>query len=351
MSSTEIKTILELAQRPAFCVSGGVITAMNPAAEAKQVPIGGEILPLLVSGREEYQALEDGRLCLSITLHSTVFSAEVRRMAGWDLFTLEPWYSSPELQILSLAARELRGPLDRMLSGTGQLSQKLCSVEAEQELAQLNRALCQMQRLVGNMSDAGASRSPLMELQDVTSLAQELFDQAGALCAAAGVTLEFTNLPVSAYSLVDRDQLERGIYNILSNSMKFSAPGSVIRAALTRRNNTLYFTIIDAGSGLEAAAAPDLFSRFLREPEIEDSRHGIGLGLTLVRSAAMIHGGTVMIRPAEGGGTKTILSLSIRQNATVYSHPMRIDYAGERNHGLIELSEVLPPELYTPENI
>lgn len=351
MDSTEITKILELAERPAFCVSGDMITAVNSAAAAKQIAPGLELSRFLTSGQEEYQSLDQGRLCLSVTFHSTVFGAEVRRMDGWDLFLLEPQYSDPELQALSLAARELRGPLDRLLTGTEQLSRKMGDGNADPEFAQLNRALYQLQRLVCNMSDAGARSAPLLELQDVTALAQELFDQARELCAAANVTLEFVNLPVPAYATVDRDRLERGIYNILSNSMKFSAPGSVIRASLTRRMNTLYFTITDAGSGLGGSSAPDLFSRFLREPDIEDSRHGIGLGLTLVRSAAMAHGGTMMVSPAETGGTRTILTIPIRQNSNLRCHPLRIDYAGERNHGLIELSEVLPPELYSPENL
>ena len=68
----------------------------------------------------------------------------------------------------------------------------------------------------------------------------------------------------------------------------------------------------------------------------------------IIRTAAAHHGGAVLIDQPEGVGTRITMTMSIRQSkqATLRSNVLRVDYAGEQDHGLIELSECLPTELY-----
>ena len=91
-----------------------------------------------------------------------------------------------------------------------------------------------------------------------------------------------------------------------------------------------------------------IHSRYLRQPGIEDSRFGIGLGMVLIRSTAALHGGTVLIDQPQGSGTRITMTLAIRQNTggQLRSPMLRVDYSGERDHGLLELSESLPAFLY-----
>lgn len=354
MELAEISQILEMSELPAFYVENGTILCANRAALARMVPLNEPVLPLLETGQEEYTAFQGGCLCLSLYIHGTVYNALVKPLCGHHLFQLELGHGGRELQSLALAAQELRSPLERILTNAEALFPNL-NPEAHSEdwnrMAQISRGLYQLHRLIGNMSDAGSAVSLPMELQDVTAVFQEIFDEAASLCAAAGMKLEFSNLPVSAYSLVNRDNLERAVYNLLSNAMKFSNPGGTIYASLTRRRNTLYFTLTDSGSGIAPGVSENAFTRYLREPGIEDSRFGLGLGLMLVHTTATAHGGTVLLEQPAPGGVRVILSLPIRQKGnTLHSPIARIDYAGERDHGLIELSDVLPYELYGPQS-
>lgn len=353
MESAEISQILEMSELPSLYVEDGIIRCANHSALARMVPLNEPILPLLETGSHEYAAFSDGCLCLSLRIRDTVYNATVKMLCGHHLFQLEPGHGGSELQSLALAAQELRSPLERILANTETLFPKLNpGVHSEEwtQMAQINRSLYQLHRLIGNMSDAGTAFAPVMELQDVTAVFQEIFDGAASLCAASGITLEFSNLPASTYSLVNRDGLERAVYNLLSNAMKYTSPGGTIRSSLTHRKNTLYFTMTDSGSGMSPGVSANAFTRYLREPGIEDSRFGLGLGLMLVHTTATAHGGTVLLdHPAEGG-VRIVLSMPIRQKGdTVRSPVLHIDYAGERDHGLVELSDVLPYELYGPK--
>lgn len=348
--TTDMAQMLELMDRPAFCVRDGIITAANRSAIGRLVRVGDPLSPLLTSGHGEYAEFSEGCLFLSLCISGEHYGASVTRVGDQDVFTLEAADSLGELRSLALAARELRSPLHKVMALSDGIFPQVCAdPQLADQIAQMNRGLYQLHRLINNMADAATFLSPRLELRDVTAVAQELFEQAAELCQEAGVTLHFSNPPVPAYSLIDSQRLERGIYNILSNALKFAPRGSVIEAKLTRRANTLYFIIADQGPGLAAGVAPNVFSRFLREPSIEDPRFGLGLGMTLIRSAAMIHGGTVLLEQPKDGGVRVTMSLPIRQDVrSVRSPTLHVDYAGERNHGLTELADSLPHELYKP---
>jgi hypothetical protein len=74
--------------------------------------------------------------------------------------------------------------------------------------------------------------------------------------------------------------------------------------------------------------------------------------MVLIRSAAAAHGGTVLMEHPEGMGARITMSLAIRQTSgQLRSNVLMVDYAGERDHGLIELAESLPARLYEKESI
>ena len=183
------------------------------------------------------------------------------------------------------------------------------------------------------------------------SLFAEIFEKAGAMVEQTGVTVTYRGLSETVYSLADRDQLERAVLNVLSNALKFTPKGGSVTASLTRRGRTLRLSIRDSGSGIAETVLANLFSRYLRQPGIEDSRWGIGLGMVLIRTAAASHGGTVLVDQPEGEGTRITLTLAIRQNTDglLRSPAMRVDYTGGWDHCLTELSDCLPPSVFEEE--
>lgn len=350
--------MLDLMQRPAFRVEDGIISHVNPAASQYLISAGSRIEPLIAVGSEEYAAFTDGRLYLMLQIGSRQLGASVAHIAGSDIFILEQQLDQPELRAMALAAMELREPL----SGVMTVADRLFPIipqdnpTAQAHTAQINRRLFQMLRMVSNMSDALLYTRPgaaNLEYLEIPSFFDELFATASALLSRAGMTLQFSGLQETVYSMADREKLERAVYNILSNAIKYSPSGSILEARLTRRDKRLYLSITDCGSGIHHNISGDPYTYFQREPALEDHRSGIGLGMVLVRATAALHGGAVLIDQPKGSGTRVTMTLEIRQSKStmVRSPVLRIDYAGERDHGLLELSDVLPAELYDTANI
>ncbi len=341
--------MLELIRTPAFCVEAGCICRINQAAAPYLLACGMDILPLILSGKEEYEGFTEGSLYLTLQIAANPIGACVLKMGGQDVFLLEAPENMAELRAMALAAKELREPLAGILTVTDRLLPKEAKDQQEQT-AQLNRRLFQMMRTVSNMSDAlrYATGGGRMEYVQITAFFQELLQRAGELLGAAGLTLEYMGPAEAVFTLADTERLERAVYNLLSNSAKFSPPGGTIQVRLQRKGNRLYLSVTDQGTGIDKDILGSLYTRFQREPALEDLRHGIGLGMVLVRSAAAAHNGAVLIdRPAQTG-TRTTITLEINhpKQTMVHSPTLRIDYAGEWDHGLLELSDCLPAELY-----
>lgn len=351
--------MLELLLRPAFLVRDGRVAQTNQEAARYLIAEGTPIRDLIVAGLEEYEAFSGGCLCLTLQIEGQRFAASVVPSENGQLFFLEQDVLDAKLQSMALVAQELRGPLSGMMAASDQLfpMEAVRSDDAARAYAaQMNRRMFQMLRLVSNMSDAArfAARHPgTMEYVDVTALLDEIFQKSIPLAEQSRKTLHYSATHEHVITLADRELLERAVYSLISNAMKFSPDGSRIHASLTHRGNTLRFSIEDPGCGIDTGIQGSLFSRYLRQPALEDPRQGLGLGLLMVRLAASAHGGTVLFDQPGGIGTRVTLTLTIHQEnqSTLRAARLRIDYAGERDHALVELADVLDPSIYDVQQI
>lgn len=341
--------LLDMILRPAFSVKENRIETVNSAAQALLILPGTDVRPLLLTGQDAYEAFDGGCLYLKLNLSAKGCGASVVRQEDCDVFVLDQESDDAELRCLALAARELREPLTSVMISADRL---IASNSTSEHTARLNRGLHQMLRIIGNMSDAGRSTlSSQQETRNLSSLFSEIFEKAQGLLAHSSIHLTYQGLSEDVFSLADGEQLERAILNILSNAVKFTPKGGTIQVQLTRRERILRLSITDSGSGMAETVRSTIFHRYLRQPGIEDGRCGIGLGMVLIRSAAANHGGAVLIDQPAGMGTRITLTMAIRHSTdTVLRSPiLRVDYAGEREHGLIELAECLPVSVYEKE--
>lgn len=345
----DLAQILELVDVPCFCVEDGRIGCRNRAASALFLPEGSEIAPLLLTGQQEYAAFSGGTLFLNLSIGGCAMSASVTKMNGMDIFKLEA-DSAKFLQVLTLAARELRRPLSSLFLALEPTLHPETE-EARQYAGKIRRSLSQLNRLVGNMSDAGQGVPvPKPEMCNIGSVFRELFESASHYCQQAGCTLQYQVLEESIYTIADTQELERAFFNMLSNALKFTPRGGTIQASLNRRGRMLCLQMRDSGSGIPDEIRTNIHHRYTRLATLEDPNMGLGLGMLFIRTAALHHGGTVLIDLPEGGGTRVTMTLAIRQGQTGFRAPIRrVDYAGEWPHGLVELSDVLPASSFEPE--
>src|SRR5256886_4460343 len=128
-----------------------------------------------------------------------------------------------------------------------------------------------------------------------------------AAADAKGILLA-TNLdpylgPVSA----DPDRLQQVVWNLLTNAIKFTPTGGRVDIRLERADSLARITLSDTGKGIRPDLLPFVFDRFRQEETSIGRRHGLGLGLAIVRHIVELHGGVARAEsPGENrGGTFT----------------------------------------------
>ena len=344
----DTSAIIDLVVCPVFCVKNNRIIQVNEAARRLFLEPEMDVNDLLLTGREEYANFSGGCLYLSVKLAGQPQGALVTRIDDQDIFLVDADTELRELQLLALAAQELRMPLSNIMLSAERLTPMQTEPKCRDQMARLNRGAAQLLRLVGNMSDAlRYHQGCRMQSRNIPALLEEIFEKAEALAQSLDITLTYTGLHQDIYSLVDSEQLERAVLNILSNALKFTPQGGTVEAKLTKKGRLLRLTVQDSGSGIGEDIVQNIFSRYRRPPSLEDSRFGLGMGMVLVRTAAANHGGTVLIDQPDVG-TRITMTLRIQEptNTVLHTKLLSFDYAGERDHALVELSESLPIEFY-----
>jgi signal transduction histidine kinase/CheY-like chemotaxis protein len=139
-------------------------------------------------------------------------------------------------------------------------------------------------------------------------LLQRLTDQTAGAAQRKGVAVELRCDPGLAV-VSDAAQLERIVRNLLDNAVKYTDRGA-IRVDAERRGELVTLVVADTGRGIPAAEHERIFEEFYQidNPE-RDRRHGLGLGLAIVRRLAALLGTEVTVESEPGAGARFALTL------------------------------------------
>ena len=100
--------------------------------------------------------------------------------------------------------------------------------------------------------------------------------------------------------------------NLISNSIKYSPPDSIVYISAKKENNKLFFRVIDNGIGIADQEKLNIFKRFYRIDTDEVNRvNGYGLGLSLVKSVTESMGGTIKIMDNKPTGSIFEIQISV----------------------------------------
>jgi PAS domain S-box-containing protein len=119
----------------------------------------------------------------------------------------------------------------------------------------------------------------------------------------------------SAIGLVrgDPNRLQQVLWNLLTNSVKFTPQGGRINVVLERVNSHVEIVVEDNGAGIKPEFLPHVFDRFRQADATTTRLHGgLGLGLSIVKSLVELHGGSVRVKsPGENLGSTFIVSMPV----------------------------------------
>ncbi|NKY20249.1 HAMP domain-containing histidine kinase [Tsukamurella spumae] len=101
----------------------------------------------------------------------------------------------------------------------------------------------------------------------------------------------------------DRDRLHQVITNLVSNALRHTPDDASVRVRVAAEPGAVVLSVADTGAGMDPAEAARVFERFYRTDSSRSrGSGGAGLGLSIVQSIVVRHGGTVTVETAPGQG-------------------------------------------------
>ncbi|MGZ8371174.1 MAG: sensor histidine kinase, partial [Caulobacteraceae bacterium] len=152
-------------------------------------------------------------------------------------------------------------------------------------------------------------------------LSEEDFDAREAVSAAlrlvrlqadtAGVSLRGVLPPASLEVCADRRALKQIVLNLVSNALKFTPRGGSITVMAQASGRDLELSVADTGVGISAEDLERLGRPYEQAGDAGQRSQGTGLGLSLVRAFAELHGGAMSLESALGEGTSVTVRLPV----------------------------------------
>jgi heavy metal sensor kinase len=172
--------------------------------------------------------------------------------------------------------------------------------------------LSQIVRALLLLSQAESGQLALQRSRmNLCGVVHDLVDQFQIPAEEAGIRL-IANLPGECPAEVDRVQIERMLTNLLSNALKFTPRGGVVRVDLKRSSDLIELAVEDTGRGIPPEYLPHIFDRFYRVPEkgaAPGPDQGLGLGLSFVAWIVKAHKGRIDVASTPGKGTRFTIQL------------------------------------------
>ena len=218
--------------------------------------------------------------------------------------------------LLANASHELRSPLTRIRMGLelmGSPASPAFKQEIERNIAELDQLIEEI--LLASRLDAREADLGTIESVDLIGLAAEE-------CARVDAELDIQLAPDSADTPAARaggvcalpvqgvtKLLRRAVRNLLENARRYAAGD--ITVTLTKREGFALIRVCDRGPGVPTDLLERIFEPFYRLPGATERDGGVGLGLALVKSIVIRHGGTVVCENRPDGGACFVVQLPL----------------------------------------
>jgi len=282
------------------------------------IPAVHAIAEALISGEANYIKSEnrnltrDGRV-IECEWHNSVLrdeSGEVDALFSLALDITERKTAMEQVKeaeqrkdtFIATLAHELRNPLAPIANAASLLlSQGADPARVTWIASMISRQSTRMARLLDDLLDVSRiSRGKIQlrkELVDMTSLVHEALQVSMPLLEAARHHVEVKLPDGPIWVNADPVRIAQIMSNLLNNSAKYTPPGGRIEVQLQAADQSCAFIVRDNGIGIESKMLPHVFEAFV---QVGSARHlaqgGLGIGLSLSRGLAELHGGTLTVK-------------------------------------------------------
>ena len=230
--------------------------------------------------------------------------------------------SESKLQFFTDISHEIRTPLTLIIAPL----EKMMAMKIDDTMRASFRIMYQnairILRLMNQLMDLRALDKGKLKLKvepvDILEFTRNIMDSFTELANTRQITFYLTADDELPSVFIDKDCLDKIIFNLLSNAFKFTSQGgSVVVSVQTEGTERLVITVQDSGIGISTEQQEFIFDRFYQVRDGKrNAKIGTGIGLHLAKMMAELHHGSLEVESEQGKGSRFIIRIPLKE--TVY---------------------------------
>jgi two-component system CheB/CheR fusion protein len=225
-------------------------------------------------------------------------------------------------EFFSVLSHELKNPLN-LIHVKAELLTRIPDVRdisSVQDAADaIRRAVAGQAKIIDDLLDLSRVRAGKLALRfapvEIASVLQGVVAASVADAQAGDIELSVAGADAAVMIHADAERVEQMIWNLVRNALKFTPHGGRVRIALSRQGGFVCVEVADTGQGIDPGFLPRIFEMFSQaDGGGRRDRGGLGIGLSLVKQLAELHGGRIEVESA-GQGQGASFRLWLPENA------------------------------------
>jgi two-component system CheB/CheR fusion protein len=222
-------------------------------------------------------------------------------------------------EFIAVLSHELKNPLNLIHMKAEMLARlpEIQHIGPIQEIADaIQKSVNTQAQIIDDLLDFSRVNTGKLSLRfaptDVSAIVRSIAEtvQKDATQAAIDLRLDLPETPVLIRG--DAVRVEQIVWNLVSNALKFTPAGGRVTVRLSLEAGQARIEVADTGVGIAPDVIPSIFDMFQQAPTVthHTRRGGLGIGLSLVRQLAGLHGGTVeAVSEGPGHGSRFVVRL------------------------------------------
>lgn len=229
----------------------------------------------------------------------------------------EKQMSESKLQFFTDISHEIRTPLTLIIGPLEKLMEAKKDRKTHSSYQIIHQNALRILRLINQLMDLRAVEHGRLKLKvepvSISRFVEHLMDSFREMAETKRIDFRLiTDKEVPEELYIDKDCLDKIVFNLLSNAFKFTPQGGTITVSIERGDDLLRLIVQDSGIGIEKDKQDLIFNRFFQVRENKANvKVGTGIGLHLSKLMAELHRGSIGVESEAGRGSSFIVTLPL----------------------------------------
>ena len=244
----------------------------------------------------------------------------------------------------------ISGPVEELLS-TAEKNSNL-----EHKLKTIKNNSDRLLKLVNELMDFRKAEKGSMKIyceqQDIVAFCFDIYESFRGIAVEKKIDYKFVLNINTALIYFDKNQMEKVIYNLLSNAFKFTSKGGKITLAVEQKEDSdvIEIKVKDNGIGIPDNRKKKIFKNFFQLDDRGSANLGSGIGLALSKSIVELHHGEIKVQTEEDPNFNTIFTIKLKKGKDHFKKSQIVENAISINENASPISDTKTEmDIYEPD--